>query len=376
MNDEEAVGILEEVESSRQNIRSDGYTMSIGEVVNLYRDKEIQIRPEYQRLFRWPIEKQSRLIESILLDIPLPTIFVAQREDGVWEVVDGLQRLSTILAFIGELRDEATGEILPSSRLTKTKYLPSLEGISYSGDGPSFSPELRIHFKRARLDFRILLRESDDRVKYELFDRLNSGGVATSPQEVRTAQLLMTNSDFYVWLDRLRTEGPFADCIPLTKRQIDEQYDLELATRFFVLSNATQSDLNKFSDMDTFLSDQILDMATSGDFDLAEQQVVFEGVFNVLSSLGPDVFRRYDVRREKPSGAFSVSAFEAVTLGVASHLESWKAIGADEQTELLRVKVSELWKDDQFKRYSGGGVRATSRVPMMRPVGDRIFALD
>ncbi|WP_158727261.1 DUF262 domain-containing protein [Streptomyces sp. NRRL S-31] len=370
------MGILEEVETSRQNIRSDGYTMSIGEVVNLYRDKEIQIRPEYQRLFRWPIEKQSRLIESILLDIPLPTIFVAQREDGVWEVVDGLQRLSTILSFMGELRDEATGATLPPSKLTRTKYLPSLEGMSYSGEEPRFSPELKIHFKRARLDFRILLRESDERVKYELFDRLNSGGVPTSPQEVRTAQLLMTNAEFYVWLDRLRTEGPFADCVPLTDRQISEQYDLELATRFFVLKNATPSELNRFSDMDTFLSDQILDMATSGDFDTAQQQVIFEGVFGVLSSLGPDVFRRYDVRREKPSGAFSVSAFEAITLGVAGHLDDWKNLRVDEQADRLRSAVSELWKDDQFRKYSGAGVRATSRVPMMPLVGNRIFSVD
>jgi hypothetical protein len=370
------VGILEEVETSRQNIRSDGYTMSIGEVVNLYRDKEIQIRPEYQRLFRWPIEKQSRLIESILLDIPLPTIFVAQREDGVWEVVDGLQRLSTILSFMGELRDEATGSILPPSELTRTKYLPSLDGMSYSTREPKFTPELKIHFKRARLDFRILLRESDDRVKYELFDRLNSGGVPTSPQEVRTAQLLMTNSEFYVWLDHLRTEGPFSDCVPLTTRQLSEQYDLELATRFFVLRNATQSELNKFADMDTFLSDKILEMATSEEFNTTEQQVTFEGVFGVLSSLGPDIFRRYDIRRDRPSGAFSVSAFEAITLGVSSHLDSWKSLGVEEQAVRLRAKVSELWNDEQFRRYSGAGVRATSRVPMMHPVGNRVFGLD
>ncbi|MFF1280025.1 DUF262 domain-containing protein [Streptomyces sp. NPDC058299] len=367
------MGILEEVESSRQNIRSDGYTMSIGEVINLYRDKEIQIRPEYQRLFRWPIEKQSRLIESILLDIPLPTIFVAQREDGVWEVVDGLQRLSTILSFMGELRDESTGDVQPPSKLTKTKYLPSLEGMTFSTEAPHFSPELKIHFKRARLDFRILLRESDDRVKYELFDRLNSGGVPTSPQEVRTAQLLMINSDFFAWLDRLRSEGPFSDCIPLTGRQISEQYDLELVTRFFVLRNATSSQLKSFADMDTFLSDQILDMAVSSDFNSAEQQVLFENVFEVLSSLGPDIFRRYDIRKERPSGAFSVSAFEAVTLGVAQNIDSWKTLERGDQESLLRGKLSDLWNDEQFRKYSGAGVRATSRVPMMGPVGGRIF---
>ncbi|MFD3487581.1 DUF262 domain-containing protein [Streptomyces sp. NPDC058665] len=349
--------------------------MSIGEVVNLYRDKEIQIRPEYQRLFRWPIEKQSRLIESILLDIPLPTIFVAQREDGVWEVVDGLQRLSTILKFMGELRDEATGVIESPTELTRTKYLPSLEGMYFSSeDKESFNPQLKIHFKRARLDFRILLRESDERVKYELFDRLNSGGVPTSPQEVRTAQLLMTNSEFFVWLDRLRLEMPFSQCVPLTGRQISEQYDLELATRFFVLNNASDTQLARFADMDTFLSDQVLEMATSRTFSTVDQQIVFEGLFEVLSALGPDVFRRYDINRQKASGAFSVSAFEAVTLGVAAHIDDWKELSSVTQGALLKKKVAQLWQDEQFRKYSGAGVRATSRVPMMRPVGRRIFA--
>lgn len=74
-------------------MRTDAYQMSIGEIVNMYSEKEITIDPEFQRLFRWDIGQKSKLIESLLLGIPLPSIFVFENEEGGWELIDGLQRI-------------------------------------------------------------------------------------------------------------------------------------------------------------------------------------------------------------------------------------------------------------------------------------------
>ena len=68
---------------------------SVGEIVNLYRDKEIDLEPAFQRLFRWSTEQQTKFIESLLLGYPVPAIFVYQKEDGIWEVIDGVQRISS-----------------------------------------------------------------------------------------------------------------------------------------------------------------------------------------------------------------------------------------------------------------------------------------
>jgi hypothetical protein len=367
------VGLEDEVSENRQNIRSDGYTMSIGEFLNLYRDREIQIAPEFQRLFRWNIEKQSRLIESLLLDIPIPPVFVAQREDGVWEVVDGLQRLSTILGFVGALRDEETGEPKPPTRLVKTRYLPSLEGVTFDQGSPVLPPALRMQLKRARIDFRILLRESDDRVKYELFDRLNSGGEPTSPQEVRTALVLMADREFYSWLDAIRSEENVNESLALTERQLSEQYDLELIVRFLVWDHSTENELRAFSDVDSFLTQRILDLAKDGDFDRVAVGTRARGVFEVVSALGPNTFRKYDSRRGRTVGAFSVSAFEAATLGIAANLDAWLALSVSERAERLTACAQALWEDAEFVKSSGAGVRATTRTPKMRPVGARIF---
>ncbi|MFN6036372.1 MAG: DUF262 domain-containing protein, partial [Dolichospermum sp.] len=75
----------------------------------MYEDKEIVIKPAFQRYFRWDEEQRTRFIESILLGIPIPPIFVAEDGDGVWELVDGLQRISTVLSFFGVLKSEDEG---------------------------------------------------------------------------------------------------------------------------------------------------------------------------------------------------------------------------------------------------------------------------
>lgn len=117
----------QEIQAQVATIDTDGYDMSIGEIIHLYSNKELVINPEFQRLFRWTIQQKSKLIESILLGIPLPPIFVFQTQDGIWELIDGLQRLSTVLEFFGKSQG-AEGETLPSSTLMGTKRLPRSEG--------------------------------------------------------------------------------------------------------------------------------------------------------------------------------------------------------------------------------------------------------
>ncbi len=128
------MSLQQEIDNAREDIRTDGYAVSIGEWISLYEKEEIDIHPEFQRFFRWTPEQKTRLIESILLGIPVPQIFVAQREDGVWDVVDGLQRLSTIYQLVGILKDEEGRSVAPLV-LTKNRVLaiPGGEAVGFSG---------------------------------------------------------------------------------------------------------------------------------------------------------------------------------------------------------------------------------------------------
>ena len=149
--------LQEEIDKKAGEIHTDAYPMSIGELISLYRDNELDIHPEFQRFFRWTLLQKTKLIESILLGLPLPPIFVSQRDDGVWDVVDGLQRLSTIFEFVGILKDE-NGNLYPPSKLTKTKYLPSLGGKIWESDdsNSSLTSAQRLELKRGRIDVQII----------------------------------------------------------------------------------------------------------------------------------------------------------------------------------------------------------------------------
>lgn len=90
-------------------LRTERMDVSFGELLSMYENKEIIINPSFQRYYRWSEEQKTRFIESLLLlllGIPIPPIFVATNGQGVWELVDGLQRISTYLSFVGVLKTE------------------------------------------------------------------------------------------------------------------------------------------------------------------------------------------------------------------------------------------------------------------------------
>lgn len=168
------MGLQGELENRRKEIRTDSYSMSVGELISLYESKEIEIHPEFQRFFRWSQTQKTRFIESLLIGLPIPQIFVSQRADGIWDVVDGLQRLSTIYEFAGVLRGEE-GEVLPHLMLDSADSLPSLMGKKWDDPNDlenSLDQTQRLLIKRSKIDVAILKQESDPMAKYELFKGL------------------------------------------------------------------------------------------------------------------------------------------------------------------------------------------------------------
>ena len=361
----------QEVKSGRAEVHSDGYAMSIGELVNLYRDDEIDIHPELQRFYRWTPEQKSRLVESILLGIPIPSIFVSQREDGVWGVVDGLQRLSTILELMGELIDEK-GDKLPPLELRRTKYLPSLEGMRWdSGIGRAN----QLIIRRSKVDVKIILQESSESIKHELFQRLNTGGSQLSDQELRNAILIMVNRDGYKWISDLSCHPSFHACVPLTNRLKSQQYDLELITRFVVFRSLGQEELTHIRDLNEFLTDRITKLVQSNEFNNIAQTEgeAFKVTFDLLSqSLGENSFRRFDHEKNCHVGPFLISAFEPIAMGLGYNFKQYGS-KSDSSASKIEGVVKDLWTNASFINNSGSGVSSSQRIRSNIPLGRELF---
>ena len=315
------MNLQEEIDKTSKEIYADSYPMSIGELMSLYKDDELDIHPEFQRVFRWSLLQKSKLIESILLGIPLPSIFVSQRDDGVWDVIDGVQRLSTIFEFIGIFKDE-NGKIFPPSRLLKTKYLPSLVDKVWESDDElnSLTNAQRINFKRSKINIQIIRKESDPNIKFELFQRLNSLGTSLSDQELRNCLLIMLNRDFYYWLKELSNYEPFLNSLCLTDRVLEEQYNIELALRFIIFKNVTTEEMENIKGLTylgEFLTDKMIQYASSQDFDKGSEARTFKNTFDFINkTLGENAFKRYNTERNKFEGRFLLSSFEAVGIGI------------------------------------------------------------
>lgn len=367
MSDSDASQLEHEIGQRAKEIFTDGYPMSIGEVISMYRDGDIDIHPEFQRIFRWGLEQKSRLVESILLKIPIPPIFVSQRRDGVWDVIDGVQRLSTILEFIGIYRDES-GDLKAPSELQGTEYLPALEGFRWEGGEKAFNDVMQRDFKRAKIEFRIIAKQSDANAKYDLFQRLNSG-TQLSLQEVRNCLLVMLNPAMFNELVELAEQPAFVTTVPLSETKESEAYRQELALRFFLHTDYSGGQKELGKEFGDYLTDWMRAAAdTFGEPSSPIDRKLFEETFTLLaSSMGEDAFRRFN--GERHLGPFSIACYEFVTSGVAANLAHWQ-----EHPDDLRERVRSVWSASEFRSNSGTGMSPRRRVPRLVVLARDYFA--
>lgn len=342
--------------------------MSIGEVISLYREGDLDVHPEFQRIFRWTEDQKARLVESILLGIPVPAIFVSQREDGVWDVIDGVQRLSTILQFAQVYVDDHN-EAVHAQPLRRTEYLPSLEGYVWDGEGLAFSDSQRRDFKRAKLDFRIVKKESDRDAKFDLFQRLNSG-TELSAQEARNCLLVMLNAEMFRWLLELGQNVDFTTTVPLSDRKEDEGFRQELILRFLLNREYVGGTGELGEEFGEYLTSWMRSIAVDESGDQLARATTFAESFRLLrEALGDDAFRRYDADSSRFLGAFSISAYEAITSGLAAHHAAW----SEREPSELRERVMTMWSDPGFRDQSGSGISPRRRMPRLVAFGRTYF---
>lgn len=362
----------EEIAERRRAIFTDGYAMSIGELTNLYKDNELDVHPEFQRIFRWDDTQKTRLIESLLLGIPLPSIFVAQAENGSWDVVDGVQRLSTILQFQGVLTDD-DGALVQPLALEATRLLPSLEGKVWEDpedSSRSLTQAQRLDLKRAKLDLKIVKRESSTESKYDLFQRLNSYGSQATPQEVRSCILIGTDQTFYSWLGELANNEDFLATLALSERLISEQYHFELALRFIIFRRFDGDAIGSIGNLGDFLTSAALEACLNPDFNRDIEGQAFRDTFRLLNEIGSDsVFKRWNPTKGRFQGPFLNTAFEVIGMGLGYHVHPHGNAVATDALEKAKI----FWSNTQFSTGFATGVRADTRMARTIPLGRQLF---
>lgn len=366
--------LSDEIETARRNVRTDAYPMSVGELVNLYDDGEIVIAPEFQRLFRWENSQKSRLIESILLGIPLPSIFVFELENGKWELIDGLQRLSTILEFMGKLRN-SEGLLCPPSILEPTKYLPSLSNAVWEKSGKiedvpineqrELETKFQLTIKRSRIGVEILKRPSDNMTKYDLFQRLNAGGTAANEQEIRNCIVLMVNAGYFRAIKDVAESEKFLAVTGLGEMQIEKQRHIELAVRLLV---HTFVDYDGKLDVGEYIDEGIVGLAEKND--VASAVRTLNSTVDLLyQAAGENALRRYSDGAY--SGRVGLVGLEVIGVGVASNIDSIENTG--DAVQFVKNKSQTFWAQPDVESFLSPGMRGTTRIQKTVPFGKNWF---
>ena len=206
----DATSLIQAADEQVAKVRTQGKDYSFNELLSMYEDDELVIEPDYQRLFRWSNVQASRFIESVILELPLPPIFVIEIDEGKYELIDGLQRISSYFYFRGKLnaphRNISLGNAL---ELDGCDIVAGLDGYTYE----LLPRALEIKLKRHTIRVEVIRKESESRIRYHMFKRLNKGGSILSEQEIRNCTIRLLDNTVNKFLIDCSKNEDFANTV-------------------------------------------------------------------------------------------------------------------------------------------------------------------
>lgn len=293
-------------------IRITTKTYSMRQIVDMVNDKELDLAPDFQRMYVWKPIQRSRLIESILLGIPLPAFYFNQDQDGILQVVDGVQRLTTVHGFT------AGGEAL-----TGLEYLKDLEGCTFGDLGTKHSA-LKRRLQQTQIFANVIEPQTPDEVKFDVFKRINTGGSPLTNQEIRHCMSRTPSRDL---LKELTSLESFHEATTGAFKNERRMADREVALRFCAFR--TPSSIEQYvkaNSLDSFLLEFIrrVDGRSTSSPPLSREErqhliTDFDRAMRGASAVfGKYAFRKYP-NWAKARGPMNRALFESWAVALADH---------------------------------------------------------
>lgn len=261
-------------------------------VTGLEEDESELYIPDYQREFIWDDEQQARFIESLLLNLPVPYLFVADtghgKYEGRLEIVDGSQRIRTLVRFLED-----------GLMLQGLKKLPLANGFYFK----DFSKPRQLRFKRKTLRMIELTEQADEETRREIFDRLNSGGTNLELMEKRRGS---QDGPFMTFIQKCSENILFRHLCPVSKARSDRAEYPELILRYFAY-------IDNYLHFDKSVDDFLTDVLVRGNVNFDENRLKseFEGMLCYVENNFPQGFRKNANNTSVPR-----IRFEAIAVGV------------------------------------------------------------
>ncbi|MFI0799784.1 Protein of unknown function DUF262 [Amycolatopsis lurida] len=330
-----------ELDRQRRTVDFDTYDITVDELLRRVERGRLDVAPAYQRKFRWDQHRQSTLIESIYLDIPIPPLFLAANNEAgqanYWEVVDGLQRVTTLVNFAGseDARNRVGLEPDKPLKLDDLKKLANFNGHTFA----NLPTDLRTLFEDRPIKVIVLNDKSDARVRFDLFERINTGGIKLTPQEVREC---VFRGEFIIMLEELAQREVFDIVVKLPQNSQNDSTREEYILRFFTYFDRYQQFDHAVKE---FLDNYTLDRVNDPDID--RKTVLFEKTFEFLAHCFPDGIQSR--KKQTP-----VNLFEGLSVGAALALQI---------NPKIKPPIDLSWvMGEELKQYVSGATNTRNRV--------------
>lgn len=329
--------LFEQLDQQRRKVDFDTYDIMIQQLISMVESGAIDVSPAYQRQFRWNNTKRSHLVESVFLGIPVPSLFMATNKDGTWELVDGVQRISTLVQFSGTEDARAKLGLNEPLTLDKLEKLAKFNGMTFA-DLPQ---SLKLKFLYHPIRVTTLIDKSDLVVRFDLFERLNTGGVALTNQEIRSC---IYRGPFNTFLERMAKTPDFRQTVRLSEGQESDPTREECVLRFFAFLDRYTEFVHS---VDGFLNDYMKDASES--FEYAAKEKLFLDTFKNLSEALPDGIIGSPTQNRTP-----LNLFDAVAVGAALALKR--------QDRIDTTNVSSWVQSEDLDKLTTGGANNRAMV--------------
>ncbi|MGY4710953.1 DUF262 domain-containing protein [Mycolicibacterium sp. CBM1] len=318
----------------------------------------IDLEPDFQRKAGiWDNRRRSRLIESILLRIPLPTLYAAEDQDENWIIVDGIQRLTSIIHFCNSKLIGKTPLMLEG-----LEYLQAYEGMKYE-DLPS---KLRLRIRETELVLHVIRKGTPDPVKFNIFARINTGGMPLSNQELRHA---LISGPVRKRLHHLADSQEFIKATTGSVKD-DRMADREMVLRYLAFESI---DVKSYGthDFDGFLTERMQFFNSMSAREFSKYADTFKQSMSVCHALfGKNAFRKIPVGNQ-PRMPINKALFEAESVSVAKLDKQTQDRLADKHKKCMTA-MSDLMADPIFVNSISSG---TGDIKKVRYRFDRIESM-
>lgn len=353
-----------------RELHAEEQKLSVRELWQRYMRGRLNLQAEFQRDYVWDNKRASRFIESLILNLPVPPIFVAENEDGSWEVVDGHQRLESLFGFLQPLAAGPSQDVPVPPKFRALK-LRSLEVLHDDLNGRS-ADSLAIRDRESLLNRGITIvsipRAAHQDLRFVLFARLNLGSVPLNPQELRNC---IYRGD-YNRLIRDLAEDPRTLALFGREEPHKRMRDRELVLRFFALSHRRGQYRTPYSGFlnDEMESNQNCDAETCAKF-RAEFVTAVTWTRKIFGQEAGVLFRRgADGNARGRWDKWSDLIYEAEMVGFAEYhqqLEDVCSRSGDDTEDFLRClrhKLVEVMSGERFMETLKEGTRRPQNVDL------------